>query len=157
MFSKLDARPGYWNVKLDADSKLLTTPNTPHGRYCFKRLPFGLLPAQDVFQKIDQTYEGLPDVIGITDDIIVYGENDADHDSNPLIMLEHTRQVGLGLNPDKYDIRKDSNQILWQTRLMPDPDKISIANIDTPKPVSELQFVLGIANYLIRFTPKLAA
>nr|XP_006823887.1 PREDICTED: uncharacterized protein LOC102805367 [Saccoglossus kowalevskii] len=32
-FSKLDARNGYWNVKLDEESSVLTTFNTPFGRY----------------------------------------------------------------------------------------------------------------------------
>ena len=47
VFSKLDARSGYWNVIL----------NTLFGRYCSKRLPFGLVSTQDIFQrKIDETW-----------------------------------------------------------------------------------------------------
>ena len=42
IFSKLDARHGYWSVQLDDESKRLTTFNSPFGRYCFRRLPFGL-------------------------------------------------------------------------------------------------------------------
>lgn len=57
VFSKLDTRSGYWNVILDKESKFLTTFNTPFGRYCFKRLPFGLVSTLDIFQrKIDDTY-----------------------------------------------------------------------------------------------------
>ena len=51
MFSKLDARHGYWSVKLDDESNILTTFNSPFGRYCFKRLPFGLNLSQYVFQR----------------------------------------------------------------------------------------------------------
>ena len=32
LFSKLDARNGYWNVKLDEESRYLTTFNTPFGQ-----------------------------------------------------------------------------------------------------------------------------
>ena len=49
--SKLDARSGYWTIKLDNDSSYLTTFNTPYGRYPFLRLPFGLKSAQDEFQR----------------------------------------------------------------------------------------------------------
>ena len=49
IFSKLDARHGYWSVQLDDESKRLTTFNSPFGRYCFRRLPFGLNLSQDVF------------------------------------------------------------------------------------------------------------
>ena len=48
-FSIVDARSGYWNIKLDYESSLYTTFNFPHGRYRFLRLPFGLICAQDIF------------------------------------------------------------------------------------------------------------
>ena len=40
VFSKMDAKAGYWSVHLDEPSQLLTTFQTPFGRYCWKRLPF---------------------------------------------------------------------------------------------------------------------
>ena len=51
VFSKLDARHGYWYVSLDEPSSYLTTFNSPFGRYRFERLPFGLNLSQDVFQE----------------------------------------------------------------------------------------------------------
>ncbi|KAK6175794.1 hypothetical protein SNE40_014184 [Patella caerulea] len=54
-FSKLDAKMGYWAVQLDETSQPLTTFQTPFGRYCFQRLPFGLSVSQDIFQmKVDK-------------------------------------------------------------------------------------------------------
>ena len=47
-FSKLDAKAGYWSVRLNEDSQLLTTFRTPFGRYCWRRLPFGLNVFQDL-------------------------------------------------------------------------------------------------------------
>ena len=38
-FSKLDASPGYWQIKVDEESSHLLALITPLGRYCFKRLP----------------------------------------------------------------------------------------------------------------------
>ena len=49
VFSKLDARHGYWSVVLDEESPYLTTFNSPFGR--FTRLPFGLCVSQYVFQQ----------------------------------------------------------------------------------------------------------
>ena len=70
-FSILDARSGYWNIKLDHESSLCTTFNSPHGRYRFLRLPFGLNCAQDIFQrKVDETFGDLTGVTGIADDIV---------------------------------------------------------------------------------------
>ena len=50
VFSKLDAKDGFWHVKLDHPSSLLTTFNTPFGRFKFNRLPFGLNSSNEVFQ-----------------------------------------------------------------------------------------------------------
>ena len=42
-FTKLDACHGYWSIALDEESSLLTTFNSPFGRYHFLHLPFGLV------------------------------------------------------------------------------------------------------------------
>ena len=46
-----DATSCYWHVVLDLASNLLTTFNTPWGKFRWLRLPFGLKIASDVFQK----------------------------------------------------------------------------------------------------------
>ena len=50
VFSTLDASSGFWAVKLDEESSLKTTFNTPFGRYKYLRLPFGISSAPEVFQ-----------------------------------------------------------------------------------------------------------
>ncbi len=52
IFSVLDANHGFWQISLDDASSKLCTFNTPFGRYKFKRLPFGICSAPEVFQKI---------------------------------------------------------------------------------------------------------
>ena len=42
LFTVLDARNGFWHIKLDDESSYLTTFNTPFGRYRWKRMPFGI-------------------------------------------------------------------------------------------------------------------
>ena len=48
--SKIDANSGFWTLPLDAISQLLATFDTPWGRYCFLKLPFGLCESQYFFQ-----------------------------------------------------------------------------------------------------------
>lgn len=47
VFSVLDAKDGYWQVKLDEESSHLTTFWTPLGRYRWLRMPFGIKPAPE--------------------------------------------------------------------------------------------------------------
>ena len=76
VFSKLDARNGYWSMEVDDESSLLTAFSSPasNQRYKFMRLPFGLCVSQDLFQEaMDKVTEGLKGVIYIHDDIVVLG------------------------------------------------------------------------------------
>ena len=49
VFSKVDANSGFWQIPLSEDSRLLTTFITPHGRYRFNKLPFGISSAPELF------------------------------------------------------------------------------------------------------------
>ena len=71
-FTKLDARHGYWSLVLDEESSELTTFATPFGRFKFRRMPFGLISAQDEFQRrMEEVFEGVPRFSVIVDDIII--------------------------------------------------------------------------------------
>ena len=43
VFSKLNANSEFWQIKIDSESKLLTTFVTSWGRFCFRRMPFEIL------------------------------------------------------------------------------------------------------------------
>ncbi|KAJ8889924.1 hypothetical protein PR048_009429 [Dryococelus australis] len=45
VFSTLYADSGYWQLRLENESRLLTTFITPFGRFCFNRLLFGITSA----------------------------------------------------------------------------------------------------------------
>ena len=58
----------------------IATFNSPFGRYCFKRMPFGIKSAQEVFQKrMSQLLGDLPGVETDIDDIL-WGTNQIEHD-----------------------------------------------------------------------------
>ena len=58
--SILDAKNGFWHVKLDKESLHLTTFHTPFGRFRWCRMPFGISSAPEVFQcRMHELTEGL--------------------------------------------------------------------------------------------------
>ena len=72
----------------------------------FKRLPFGIKSAPEVFQKhMKQLLEGLDEVDVIMDDILVWGEDILQHDERLIKLLHRLRAVGLKLNKDKWPYR----------------------------------------------------
>ena len=162
-FSIVDARSGYWNIQLDHESSLYTTFNSPHGRYRFLRLPFGLICAQDIFQKkVDEAFGDLPGVTGIADDIVIYGRDQSDHDANLRAVMERARETGLRFNPDKCKIRCTEipffGNIISDSGLRPDPQKTeAILNMDPSASLADLQTFLGMVQFLSRFVPNLAS
>jgi transposase InsO family protein len=163
-FSILDARSGYWNIPLDKNSSLLTTFNTPFGRYRYTRLPFGLNIAQDVFQKkIDETFGDIPGCTGIADDLVICGwkADGSDHDASLRAVIERARQTGVRFNDEKMVIRCKQipffGHLIGEDGVRPDPHKVeAINNMEEPSDVKGLQTFLGMANYLSRFTPRLS-
>ncbi|PVD25369.1 hypothetical protein C0Q70_15869 [Pomacea canaliculata] len=145
LFSKLDLTDAYWHVHLDEESSLLTTFQTPYGRYRWK-LPFGTCVSSELFQKrLNIALEGLHGVIGVSDDIVIYGsghtteEASVDHDKN-LIALLNRCSIGIKLNKEKAEIRKTEitflGHRLTSEGLKIDPEKVK-AVLDMPRPSNE--------------------
>ena len=161
-FTKLDAKDGYWNVKLTDASSYLTTFNTPWGRYRYTVLPFGLKMSQDVFQmKQDETYNECPGIIGKADDITVFGKGEDNHDLHVHEAMERTRSANITLNFDKIMFKqprvKFFGNVYSKDGVEPDPDKIkAIQDLRRPEDKSELRTLLGMVGYLQKFLPKLS-
>ena len=51
VFTVFDVKSGFWHVQLDEPSSYLTTFHTPFGRYRWKRMPFGINSAPEIFQR----------------------------------------------------------------------------------------------------------
>ena len=108
IFRVLDVRNGFWHVELDKKRSMLTTFNTPFGRFRWLRIPFGISTAPKDYQRQqDQAVEGLSGVLSIADDILVYGKVDtdkdaiSDHDQKLKALMKRCRERGLVLNKDK--------------------------------------------------------
>lgn len=72
VFTLLDVRNGFWHVKLEEESSYLTTFQSPFGRYRWKRMPFGISSAPEVFErKMHEFAEGLAWTEVVADDFLV--------------------------------------------------------------------------------------
>ena len=164
VFSTVDLRSGFWHCVLDEQSSLLTTFSTPHGRYRWLRLPFGLSVSPEIFQKrLNQAIEGLDGVLNIADDILIFGVGDteetakADHDAKLQALLERCRDQGVVLNQEKLKLRVKRVKFmghLTDNGLEADPDKVgAIKEMPRPENVEDAQRLNGFVNYLASFFP----
>ena len=101
-FSKLDASQGFWQLKLDESSTKYCTFNTSFGRYCFQRLPFGIISGSEIFHRaMEHIIEGLEGVRAYVDDMIVWGSTPQLHNQRLTRVLERIQKYGLKLNISK--------------------------------------------------------
>ncbi|XP_049513384.1 uncharacterized protein K02A2.6-like [Dermacentor silvarum] len=162
VFSKLDARSSFHQVKLRADSQELTTFITPFGRYCYKRLPFGIATAPEYFQQLmSRVLERLPGVVNLIDDILIFGKDRQEHDDRLSAVLARLEEEGVTLNEKKCAFRVSSVKflgvVIGADGISPDPDKVkAVRDLPPPTDVSGVRRLLGMTNHVAQFIPHLS-
>ena len=105
VYTKADALKAFLQIHLTHEASLLTTFNSHRGRLRFLRMPFGAKMSQDVFQLwMDAILEQCPGVIGIHDDMVIFGVDQEDHDANLINLLNICQKEGLVLNSKKLEL-----------------------------------------------------
>ena len=161
-FTKLDAKKGYWQIPLDKESTKLTTMNTPFGRYKFLRLPFGIHSAQEVFHRIiNGNFIDIKGVETDIDDFLVWGKNIEDHNRTLISSLERAKKIGLTMNLDKCKFNADElvylgYKISAKGIELHDAKVKAIMEMLEPTNKKGVQRILGLINYVAKFTPKLS-
>ena len=154
IFTIVDVDKGYWQVELHPDSRKYTCMALDIGHVQWKCLPMGTVVANDIFRKkLDSVYIGLPGVTGITDNMIIFGKSELEHDRNLLQFLKTTRKNGLVLNKSKLQFKKQEVHFFghrWNSHgITPDPKKIdSILKMEFPKDKETMHSFLGLINFL---------
>ena len=125
-------------------------------------MPFGMKMSQDVFQiQMDRILEQCPGVIGIHDDVIIYGYTREDHDTNLINFLNMCQMEGLCLSSKKLELRRDRvsffGAIYSREGVEPDPKKIQgIEEMTAPETKQQLQSFLAMVTYMGNFIPHLS-
>ena len=162
-FSKLDASQGFWQLKLDESSTKYCSFNTPFGRYCYLRLPFGIKSAPEIFHRaMEQIIESLEGVRVYIDDIIVWGSTLQEHNHRLIKVMERIQKFGLKLNRAKCEFAVKEiiflGDKLTAQGVQPDKDKIK-AILDMPRPTDKTGVlrIMGMVNFIGKYIPNLTA
>ena len=162
VYTKADALKAFLQIHLTHEASLLTTFNSHRGRLRFLRMPFGAKMSQDVFQLwMDAILEQCPGVIGIHDDMVIFGVDQEDHDANLINLLNVCQKEGLVLNSKKLELRRERVTFFGAEYsaqgMHPDPKKVQgITEMTAPKDKQQLQSFLGMVNYMGTFIPNLS-
>ena len=157
VFSKLDCNSAFNQVMLSAESAKLTTFISPFGRWNFRRLPYGISSASELFQKkIHDVLQNLEGVACIVDDILVYGRHQAEHDVRLRAVLDRLRAANVTLNEKCQFSRRElkwAGHIISGSGISPDPDRVkAVVNMKPPNNVTEVRCFFGMVNQLAKFS-----
>lgn len=162
VFTTLDAASGFYQIPLHEDSMRLTMFITPVGRFTFRRLPFGITSAPEIFQrKMADMLAGLEGTEVYMDDILVHGPTQKIRDQCLKEALRVIEAAGLKLNKIKCKFSQTQvhflGHLIDEMGTRPDPNKVTrIQNFPQPQNVTELKRFLGMVNYLARYVPELS-
>ncbi|KAG8498361.1 hypothetical protein CXB51_007427 [Gossypium anomalum] len=159
VFSKIDLRSGYYQLRVKESDVPKTAFRTRYGHYEFLVMPFGLTNAPAVFMDLmNRIFRPYLDrfVVVFIDDILVYSRNEEEHAEHLRTVLQILREKQLYAKFSKCEfwLREVSflGHIVSAEGIRVDPSKISaIVNWSPPKNVSEVRSFLGLAGYYRRF------
>ncbi|XP_018497154.1 uncharacterized protein LOC108865022, partial [Galendromus occidentalis] len=119
-FTIVDAKDGFYQMRLTPESQDLTTFWGPKGRYRYIRVPQGISSAPEEYQRRQmEAYEGLDGVMT---------KRPENHDKNVKALFERIRQVGLKLNKKKIQWKKQEvkymGHLISRDGVRPDPGKV---------------------------------
>ncbi|GAU42639.1 hypothetical protein TSUD_398440 [Trifolium subterraneum] len=159
IFSKIDLRSGYHQIRIRTSDVSKTAFRTRYGHYEFLVMPFGLTNAPAVFMdymnRIFQPYLDKFVVIFI-DDILIYSKDPQEHAEHLRIVLNILREKQLYAKFSKCEFWlsevKFLGHVISQGGVSVDPSKVeAVLNWERPRTVSEIRSFLGLAGYYRRF------
>lgn len=132
IFTKLDIRQAFHRIRIHPDSEELTTFRTRYGSYKCKVLPFGLTNGPATYQRYmnDVLFDYLDDFCtAYLDDILIYSENELEHEEHVKKVLQRLRDAGLQVDLKKCEFSVTRTQylgfIITTEGIEVDPDKVA--------------------------------
>ncbi|GJT40150.1 putative reverse transcriptase domain-containing protein [Tanacetum coccineum] len=147
VYSKIDLRSGYHQLRVRDEDILKTAFRTRYGHYEFQVMPFGLSNAPAVFMDLmNRVCRPYLDkfVIVFIDDILIYSKTKEEHDAHLRLILELLKKEELYAKFSKCDFWLSKVQFLGHVidseGIHVDPAKIeSIKDWESPKTPTEIR------------------
>ena len=164
LFSCLDMRSSYWQVKVKDSDVDKTSFVTRKGIFGFKVLPFGLCNAPSTFQRlVDLVLAGLTWEVCLAylDDLVVFSRTFHEHLERLQLVLSRLKEANLKLKPNKCSLFqtrvKFLGSIISVDGIEPDPEKAqAVAEWPRPRNLTEVRSFVALASYYRRHIQSFA-
>jgi hypothetical protein len=161
VFSKIDLRSGYHQIKIRPCDIPKTAFSTRYGLYEFLVMSFGLTNAPTYFMYLMNSVfmtELDKFIVVFIDDILIYSKSEQEHAKHLRVVLQHLRDHKLYAKFSKCEFWLKSVKFLGHTishdGISVDPSKVQeVMEWKPPKSVHQIRSFLGLAGYYRRFIP----
>jgi hypothetical protein len=161
VFSKIDLRSGYHQIKIRASDVPKTAFSTRYGLYEFPVMSFRLTNAPAYFMYLmNSVFMNELDkfVVVFIDDILIYSKRKAEHVKHLRIVLQRLRDHKLYAKFSKCEFSLDSVKFLGHTiskeGISVDASKVQeVMDWKPPQSIHQIRSFLGLAGYYRRFIP----
>ncbi|WVZ53891.1 LOW QUALITY PROTEIN: hypothetical protein U9M48_004778 [Paspalum notatum var. saurae] len=159
VFSKIDLRSGYHQLKIHRSDNPKTAFTTKYGLYEYTVMSFGLTNAPAYFMHLmNSVFMDYLDkfVVVFIDDILIYSKTEAEHDEHLRLVLQRLREHMLYAKFSKCEFWIDEVRFLGHVvskgGIAMDPSKVStVTNWKVPEIPKEVRGFLSLADYYRRF------
>ncbi|CAM8960386.1 unnamed protein product [Rhodiola kirilowii] len=159
VFSKIDLRSGYHQIRIRPGDEWKTAFKTRDGLYEWRVMPFGLSNAPSTFMRLmNQVFRAFIGqfVVVYFDDILVYSASEAQHLHHLRKVFEVLREQQLYTNTKKCHFFTNEvtflGYIVSREGIQMDPGKVeAIVSWPTPTNIHEIRSFHGLASFYRRF------
>jgi hypothetical protein len=159
IFSKIDLRSRYHQVRIKEEDISKTAFRTRYGHYEFMVVPFGLSNAPTIFMCLmNGVFREYLDkfVIVFLDEVLIYSKSEEEHEHHLRMVLQVLREHQLYAKLSKCSFYKKQihylGHIISKDGISVDLEKVeSIRESLAPKNVTEVRSFMGLAVYYKRF------
>ena len=159
VFSKIDLRSGYHQLKIQNSDKPKTAFTTRYGLYEYTVMSFGLTNAPAYFMYLmNKVFMEFLDkfVVVFIDDILIFSKTEEEHAKHIRLVLQKLREHKLYAKRSKCEfwLKEVSflGHVVSNGGIAVDPGKVQdVLNWKPPTIVSEIHSFLGLARYYRRF------
>ena len=159
VFSKIDLRSGYHQLKIRPQDVPKTAFITRYGLYEFLVMSFGLTNAPAYFMNLmNSVFMDCLDkfVVVFIDDVLIYSRSEEEHEIHLRMVLQRLRAHQLYAKFSKCEFWLNQvdflGHVISAEGVSMDPIKVeAVLNWTQPKNVSEIRSFLGLAGYYRRF------
>ena len=159
VFSKIDLRFGYHQMKIKTADVPKTAFYTRYGHYEFLVMPFGLTNASAAFMDLmNRLFKPFLDkfVVVFIDDILIYSKSVEEHENHLRLVLQLLQEKKLYAKLKKCEFWLDSvaflRHVVSKDGIDVDPKKMeAVVEWNRPNNVTKVRSFLGLVGYYKRF------